>query len=103
MFCMIEVAFENKIEVNEVINVLLYKKLAASCQVIESNNTWNWMGTRESAKEYLLHVKTKKDYVNEIYKEIRKIHTYETFEFAVYELTSPSEAYLDWLNEETKR
>lgn len=102
MFCMIEIAFDKKNEVNEAINVLLYKKLAASCQVIESNNTWNWMGTRESAKEYILHIKTKKDHVKQIYQEIKKIHSYETFECAVYELTSPSEEYLDWIDEETK-
>lgn len=102
MFCMIEIAFDKKNEVNEAINVLLYKKLAASCQVIESNNTWNWMGTRESSKEYLLHIKTKKEHVKHIYQEIKKIHSYETFEFAVYEITSPSEEYLDWIDEETK-
>lgn len=102
MFCMIEIAFDKKNEVNEAINSLLYKKLAASCQVIESSNTWNWMGTRQSSKEYLLHIKTKKDHVKQIYNDIKKIHSYETFEFAVYDLTSPSEEYLDWIDEETK-
>lgn len=102
MYCMIEIAFDKKNEVNEVINCLLYKKLAASCQVIESNSTWNWIGVRESAKEYLLHIKTKKSNIREIYKEIKKIHSYDTFEFAVYEIASPSEEYLDWLEEETR-
>jgi len=59
------------------------------------------MGTRESSKEYLLHIKTKKSLINKIYQDIKKIHSYDTFEFAVYDLTSPSEEYLDWLNEET--
>ena len=102
MYCMIEIAFDKKMEVNEAINTLLYKRLAASCQVIESNNTWNWLGARESAKEYLLHIKTRKSLVDKIYKTIKKIHSYQTFEFAVYDITSPSTEYLDWINEETE-
>lgn len=102
MYCMVEIAFEKKNEVNEAINTLLYKRLAASCQVIESNNTWNWLGTRESAKEYLLHIKTRKELVEKIYNTIKKIHSYQTFEFAVYNIESPSSEYLDWIEEETK-
>jgi len=39
--------------------------------------------------------------IYQTYQDIKKIHSYDTFEFAVYDLTSPSEEYLDWLNEET--
>lgn len=102
MYCMIEIAFDKKNEVNEAVNSLLYKKLAASCQVLESNSTWNWLGTRESSKEYLLHIKTKKSLINQIYQDIKRIHSYDTFEFAIYDITSPSEEYLDWINEETR-
>ena len=78
MYCMIEIAFDKKNEVNEAVNSLLYKKLAASCQV------------------------TKKQLINQIYQDIKRIHSYDTFEFAIYDITSPSEEYLDWINEETK-
>ena len=58
--------------------------------------------TRESAKEYLLHIKTRKELVEKIYNTIKKIHSYQTFEFAVYNIESPSSEYLDWIEEETK-
>ncbi len=101
MYCMVEIAFDKRNELNEVINILLSRKLACSCQVIEANNTWNWVGYREQSKEYLLHIKTKKDLLDEVYSVVKSIHSYQVFEFAVYELTSPCKEYLDWIEEET--
>ena len=53
-YCMIEVAFDNKNELDSVIEELLKNKLVASCQVIESKNKWNWKEQLEEAEEYLL-------------------------------------------------
>ena len=50
-YCMIEIAFNNKEEINETINVLLSKRLVASTHIIESNSSWNWKNERESDKE----------------------------------------------------
>ena len=50
-YCMIEIAFNNKKEINETINVLLSKRLVASTHIIESNSSWNWKNERESDKE----------------------------------------------------
>ena len=50
-YCMIEIAFNNKEEINKAINVLLSKRLVASTHIIESNSSWNWKNERESDKE----------------------------------------------------
>ena len=97
---MIEIAFNNKEEINETINVLLSKRLVASTHIIESNSSWNWKHERESDKEFLLQVKTKVTKQNDIYNEIKKIHSYDCFEFAVYELNSINSDYLKWIDEE---
>lgn len=47
-------------------------------------------------------MKTKESLVNEVYKVIKEIHSYEVFEYAVFSLTSPSKDYLDWIDKETK-
>lgn len=101
-YCMIEVAFDSKEELNKVIDELLDKKLAASSQVIESNSTWRWNSKKESSKEYLLFIKTKRSLSNEIYDAIRSIHSYDVFEFAIFDLTSTSVDYLNWIDKETK-
>lgn len=101
-FCMIEVAFGKKEEAEKVISNLLDKKLVASCQMIESQSYWNWENSRESGCEYLLFLKTKNTLLSEIYKEIRVIHSYECFEFAVFPFDSYSKGYLTWIQKEVK-
>ena len=99
-YCMIEIAFNNKEEINETINVLLSKRLVASTHIIESTSSWNWKNEKESDKEFLLQVKTKVTKQNDIYNEIKKIHSYDCFEFAVDELNSINSDYLKWIDEE---
>ena len=101
-YVMIEVAFNNKEEVNLTEEKLLKEKLVASLQVLTSDSIWNYNGELESDKEYLVFMKTKESLINEVYKVIKEIHSYEVFEFAVFPLTSPSNDYLKWIEEETK-
>ena len=101
-YVMIEVAFNNEEEVNLTKEKLLKEKLVASLQVIISDSSWNYNGELESDKEYLVFMKTKDSLINEVYKVIKDIHSYEVFEFAVFPLTSPSNDYLKWIEEETK-
>lgn len=101
MYCMIETAFDNFNEAKEAIDKLLNKKLVASCQMVESNSKWNWKNNIEQSKEYLVFMKTKKSFQKEIYNIIKEIHSYDCFEFAVFNLESCSQEYLDWIEEET--
>lgn len=101
-YCMIETAFDNKKELNKVMLKLLDNKLVSSCQVVESVSTWNWHQERESSKEYLLFMKTKKSLTKEVYETIKEIHSYECFEFAIFDLNSCNKEYLNWIENETK-
>lgn len=100
-YCMIEVAFDNKKEANKAIDELLNKRLVASCQMLESNSIWNWKNERENSKEYIVLMKTKLLLQNKIYNIIKNIHSYDCFEFAVFELSSCNEDYLNWIESET--
>ena len=101
-YVMIEVAFNSEEEVKLIKERLLKEKLVASLQVITSDSSWNYKGEREGDKEYLVFMKTKESLINEVYKVIKEIHSYEVFEYAVFPLTSPSKDYLDWIDKETK-
>ena len=101
MYCMIEIAFDNLDEVKQTISKLLNEKLVASCQMIESNSKWNWKQEQEESKEYLVFMKTKKSLQKKIYEIIKEIHSYDCFEFAVFDLTSCNQDYLNWIEEET--
>ena len=101
-YCMLETASDNKNEINKITKELLDKELVASCHIIESESSWNWNNERENSKEYLLQMKTKKKCLKEIYEIIKSIHSYECFEFAVYNITSINEEYLKWIDKEVK-
>lgn len=101
MYCMIETAFDNLDEARQVISKLLDEKLVASCQMVESNSKWNWKQEQEESKEYLVFMKTKKSLQEKIYNVIKEIHSYDCFEFAVFELNSCNQDYLNWIEEET--
>ena len=100
MYCMIETAFDNLDEAKQVISKLLDEKLVASCQMVESNSKWNWKQEQEESKEYLVFMKTKKSLQEKILNVIKEIHSYDCFEFAVFDLTSCSQDYLNWIEEE---
>lgn len=101
-YCMIEVAFGNLEEAKLTIEKLLDLKLVASCQLIDSSSSWNWKKEREKGKEYLALMKTKMSLQEEIYNIIKSIHSYDCFEFAVFELNSINKDYLNWIENETK-
>jgi len=100
MYCMIETAFDNLDEAKQVISKLLDEKLVASCQMVESNSKWNWKQEKEESKEYLVFMKTKKSLQEKIFNVIKEIHSYDCFEFAVFDLTSCNQDYLNWIEEE---
>ena len=101
MYCMIETAFGNYDEAKQVISKLLNEKLVASCQMVESNSKWIWKKELEESKEYLLFMKTKKSLQEKVYDVIKEIHSYDCFEFAVFDLNSCNKDYLNWIEEKT--
>jgi len=100
-YCMIEIAFDNMEEAETMISRLLDEKLVASCQLIESNSRWNYKKEKEESREYLVFMKTKKVLLEKIYNVVKEIHSYDVFEFAVFDLFSCNDDYLNWIEEET--
>ncbi len=99
-YCMIETASNNIDEIDNIVKKLLDMKVVVSCHIIESESSWNYHQQREVSKEYLLQMTTKKEFQKKIYKVISSIHSYECFEFAVFDITSTSKDYLNWIDEE---
>lgn len=100
-YCMIETAFDNEEELNNVVEKLLSEKLVCSCQVIKSNSKWRWDNKLEKSEEYLLFMKTKNTLQEKVYLAIKQFHSYDCFEFAVFEMSSINNDYLNWIEKET--
>ncbi len=101
-YCLIQITFGNKKEVKITQEKLLQERLVSSCQVLNCNSIWRWKKDIEKSKEYILLLKTKKYLVNKIYNIVKGIHSYECFEFLVFDISSPSTKYLNWIDEETE-
>jgi len=69
--------------------------------MVESSSKWNWKQEQEESKEYLVFMKTKKSLQEKIFNVIKEIHSYDCFEFAVFDLTSCNQDYLNWIEDET--
>lgn len=101
-YCMVEIAFDKQEEVTKTANELLERHLISGCQVVNSSSKWRWNGEIEMSDEYLMLIKTKRELLKEIYDIVRSIHSYECFEYAVFDMTSINEDYLNWIDRETK-
>ncbi len=79
---------------------ILNKRLAACVQISTCKSMYHWQGALESADEYILTMKTRKDLFGELERYLVKIHPYDVPEILATEILYGSEKYLDWLEQE---
>jgi periplasmic divalent cation tolerance protein len=81
------------------------KRLAACVNIVSAptESIYRWKGKVESAKEFLLVIKTMARRLKELEKEIARTHSYEVPEFLVLRVDSGSRSYLEWLAEAVSR
>ena len=58
-----------------------------------------WKGKVETAKEFLLVMKTTVGRLSALEKEVKRLHSYDVPEFVVLEVVAGSEEYLRWVEE----
>ena len=60
-------------------------------------SVYRWQGKIERQSEILLLAKTTEDKFEELEREVRALHSYETPEIIAVPVTAGSAAYLEWL------
>jgi periplasmic divalent cation tolerance protein len=87
----------------ELARTLVDEKLAACVNVHGSMvSTYRWKGAIERDAERQLVIKTTTDRVGALRTRLRELHPYELPEFLVLRVEEGSEAYLQWVNAETR-
>ena len=78
---------------------VVQKRLAACVNVLRSpmNSYYTWKGKLEAAREYLLVMKTTRNRLAELEKEVKRLHSYEAPEFIALLVAAGSKDYLAWL------
>jgi len=78
---------------------VVQKKLAACVNVLLSpiNSFYTWKGKLEVAREYLLVMKTTRNRLAELEKEVKRLHSYDVPELIALPVAAGSKDYLAWL------
>ena len=88
-------------EARKIARGVVEKKLAACVNIgtaaVES--VYWWKGKVETAKEFLLVMKTSAPRLSALEKEVKRLHSYEVPEFIVLEVAAGSKDYLRWVEQ----
>ena len=81
---------------------LVNRKLAACVQQIPGiRSFYRWKGNIEADNEVLLHIKARASRFEDVAASIKALHPYELPEIIALPLLAASQAYLQWMGEET--
>lgn len=84
--------------------MLVGAHLAACVQILpEIESVYRWQGKIERAAEILLLAKTTKSKFEELEREVRALHSYDTPEIIAVPVVAGSAPYLDWLRQATDK
>jgi periplasmic divalent cation tolerance protein len=86
-------------EATRLAEMLVGAHLAACVQMLpEIESVYRWQGKIERQAEILLLAKTTKDKFEDLEREVRALHSYETPEIIAVPVILGSAPYLEWLN-----
>ena len=84
-------------------DMLVGANLAACVQILPGiESVYRWEGKIERQSEVLLLAKTKKWKFDELEREVRALHSYETPEIIAVPVTAGSAPYLAWLMQKAR-
>lgn len=79
-------------------DMLIGAHLAACVQILpEMESVYRWQGKIERQPEVLLLAKTVRSKFEELEKQVRALHSYDTPEIVAVPIVAGSAPYLDWL------
>jgi len=85
-------------------DMLVGAHLAACVQILpEIESVYRWQGKIERAPEVLVLAKTIRSKFEELEREVRALHSYDTPEIIAVPVVAGSTPYLNWLSEATDK
>ena len=85
-------------EATRLAEMLVGAHLAACVQILpEIESVYRWQGKIERSSEVLLIVKTTREKFDELEREVRALHSYDTPEIVAVPIVTGSAPYLEWL------
>lgn len=98
------VTVPNEEAAEKVAKTLVDERLAACVNILPGvRSVYRWQGKVEDERELLLMVKTAADRLPGLMERIKEVHPYSTPEILALPVDTGSQAYCDWVVEETRR
>lgn len=89
-------------QAQEIINVLLEKRLVACAQLLpQMQSFYSWQGKIQADTEYLMILKTQKQHFTAVADAIKSLHSYDVPEIVALDIVDSSDEYLTWIKNET--
>jgi len=92
-------------EAKLIARALVDRQLAACVNILTTRveSIYRWKGRTESAKEFLLVIKTSRRHFAALRREIERLHSYEVPEIIALPISAGSPKYLRWLEESVRK
>lgn len=80
------------------------RRLAACANVVSApvESVYRWKGEVKKAREYLLIMKTTATRLNQLEREVKRLHSYDVPEFIALPVAAGSRDYLSWIADSVK-
>jgi len=88
-------------EARKIGRALVETKLAACSNILEApvRSIYRWNGRVESAKEFLIILKSSRKRFAAIEREVRRLHSYDVPEIIALPIARGSQGYLKWISQ----
>jgi periplasmic divalent cation tolerance protein len=88
-------------EARKIASALVEHRIAACANMLSSpvQSIYRWKGTVESAKEFLLIIKTTKARFPKLKGEVTRLHSYDVPEIIALPISAGAKNYLTWISE----
>lgn len=103
-FRVVLVTCANRAEARRIAHAVVEQRLVACVNITTTpvESVYRWKEKVETAREYLLVMKSAGKRMEELQRTVKRLHSYEMPEFIVLPIVSGSKEYLDWLGERVK-
>jgi periplasmic divalent cation tolerance protein len=88
-------------EARKIARAMVEQRLAACANILSSpmQSVYRWKGSAESAKEFLLIIKTTKARFPQLKAEVKRLHAYDLPEIIALPVATGATNYLAWISE----
>jgi periplasmic divalent cation tolerance protein len=91
-------------EARKIARAVVQQRMAACANIVATpvQSVYRWKGRVESAKEFLLIIKTTQARFAKLKAEVKRLHSYDVPEIIALPIARGSAAYLTWISDSVK-